>query len=95
MKSVVDFSLLAVQIGLAVCTAFVLPLTLRPRWIAYSLYTLGTAVVWLVYSVLMLFCDGWLGKDMPGIGYLLIGFLSWCLGSAIYVQKIFHSKGHF
>ncbi len=92
MKFFVGILLLAIEIALLIYTAFVVPLKLRARWVAYLLYTLGAIAVWLCYIIAMMFVDSALGNDVPGFGYAILGFISWVVGSAIFVSRILRKR---
>ena len=80
--------MLIVQVLLLAATAFIAPLSLRPRWVTYVLYTFAAVVLWLAYTVAAMVLDSKAGKDVPGGGYLFVGLLSWIVGSAVFLFRI-------
>ena len=90
--SQLSWLLLILQLVMLAATAFVVPLILRPRWTGYFLYTIGAGILWLAYTVAAMLFDSKAGKDVPGIGYLLIGFVGWGIGSAIYLFRMNRQK---
>ncbi len=82
--SLLSWLLLIVQLGLLASTAFIAPVLLRPRLLTYIVYSVLAAIVWLGYAVGAMFFDGKVGNDAPGVGYLLIGFAGWLVGSAVF-----------
>jgi len=87
LLSFASWLLLLLQALMLVATAFVLPMRLPLRFIPYFFYTIGVGAAWLAYAVLAMLFDGVVGNDIPGIGYLLLGFLGWALGSAIWLYR--------
>lgn len=77
-KVMVSVRLLIIQIALFVGTAWLVPARLRLSWLWYFLYTLASAVLWIAYSLAVLFFDKNSGNDVPAIGYLLLGTLAVC-----------------
>src|SRR5258708_5275433 len=92
MKFFVGILLLVIETAFIICTAFVGPLRLRPHWVAYALYTLSAIVVWFLYAIAMMFADAALGNDVPGFGYVALGFISWVVGSVIFVSRILRKR---
>lgn len=86
-SSLLSWLLLIVQLGLLASTAFIAPVLLRPRLFTYIVYSVLVAVVWVGYMLGATFFDGKVGNDVPGIGYLLIGFIGWLVGSAVFGSR--------
>jgi len=84
--------LLATQLVLLAATMLLGPLFLRPRWIAYLLYTGAVGILWFAYAVVAMFFNSKAGHDVPGIGYLVIGFIGWIIGSVIFLFRIRRNK---
>lgn len=76
--------LLIVQLGLLASTAIIAPVLLRPRLLTYIIYSVLAAIVWLGYAVGAMCFDAKVGNDVPGVGYLLMGFIGWLIGSAVF-----------
>ena len=89
--SQVSWLMLVVQLVLLTVTAFVAPLKLRPRIGRYLCYTIAACVAWLAYAIAAMLFDSKAGHDVPGIGYLLIGFLGWLVGSGIFLVRAVES----
>jgi len=69
-------------------TAVIAPLKLRPLWHWYFIYTVAAAALWIVFTFASI-----LFWPEPGIGVCLLGFLSWIIGTIIYVQRILARLG--
>lgn len=80
--------LLIIQLVLLACTAFVGPFVLRARWLGYLLYTVVAGLLWFAYTIAAMFFDSKVGNDVPGAGYLFLGFVAWLVGSVIYIMRI-------
>ena len=72
------------QIALFAATAFVAPTRLRPTILRYLAYSFIAAVVWMASAVAEMFYNSKAKLDVPGIGYLLLGFVGWVIGSVIF-----------
>jgi hypothetical protein len=81
--SYLSWLLLLLQLGLFAGTAFIAPVLLRPRLTIYLFYSVFAAVLWLAYTIGAMFFDSAVHNDVPGAGYLFIGFVSWFIGTAI------------
>jgi hypothetical protein len=92
MHSLISWFLLLVQIALLICTAVVLPITIRPRWIGFLLYSLCMLAAWFAYTLGVMFFNSAVGHDTPGFGYLFIGFIGWCFGSIIFLWRLAKPK---
>ena len=77
------------ELALLALTAFIVPLKMRPRWVWYFIYTFAAGILWLAFS--MAATIWW---PEPGIGTLIIGFLSWIVGSVIYARRIMKRPEH-
>jgi vacuolar-type H+-ATPase subunit I/STV1 len=82
--SSLSWLLLAVQIALFAITASVAPIVLRPRLVGYCVYSVTAAGAWLAYAVAAMRFDWTVNNDVPGVGYLLVGFAAWLIGSLIF-----------
>src|SRR5438034_3619544 len=82
--SLLSWLLLVLQIALFAVTALVAPMVLRPRLLRYLAYCVIAAVAWLAYAVAAMLFDSKAKIDVPGIGYLLVGFISWLIASIIF-----------
>ena len=44
-------------------------------------------LVWMAYAMIAMFFDSWRRADIPGFGYLVLGFMAWMVGSVIFMVK--------
>jgi hypothetical protein len=78
---------LVFQILLLGFTVWFLPTRLTVRRVGLLIFVLGLPVVWLAFSVLAMLLDGLTGNDVPGVGYLVEGFVSGVIGFFVYVRR--------
>jgi hypothetical protein len=90
--SQISLLLLAIQILLLVGTAFLGPLLLRPSGVNFIIYSLIVLTLWVTYAVAALFFNSGVGRDVPGAGYLIIGFVGWIVGSTIYLLRFIRRR---
>jgi hypothetical protein len=90
--SLLSWFLLALQVVLFTATALVVPIVLRPRILRYFAYCAIAAVAWLAYAVAAMLFDSTAKIDVPGIGYLLVGFVAWLIGSVIFAVRAARAK---
>ena len=90
--SAISWLLLAVQIALFAGTALVAPIVLRPRLLRYCVYSVVAAAAWFAYAVVAMLFDGKVNNDVPEIGYLLVGFFGWVIGSFIFGVRARRTK---
>jgi hypothetical protein len=81
--SLLSWLLLAVQLVLFAATALFAPPVLRPRFLRYLAYSVIAAAAWLAYAVVAMLFDAKVNNDVPGAGYLVVGFAAWVIGSII------------
>jgi hypothetical protein len=80
MHSLFNIFLNLVELALMIATAFVVPLKLPSRRKWYFVYTGVSGITWFVFAVVAMF---WWPE--PGIGVILLGFLSWLLGTVVFI----------
>lgn len=78
---------LALQLVLIAFTVWFLPTRLTTKWVGGLIFIVAVPLLWLAYSVLAMLVDGLLGDDVPGIGYLVLGFISGVIGFMVYVCR--------
>jgi hypothetical protein len=79
--------LLAAMLALLIATGFIAPRKLRPSFLNWFVYTVAAAILWLAYAIGAMLFDSKTGQDVPGIGYILPGFLGWILGSWTFYSR--------
>ena len=79
--------MLFAQIGLIGYTAYLAPKKSRPKLLQYFIYTTVVFFLWFVYACLAMLLNDALGVDVPGAGYLFIGFVAWCVGTLVFGIK--------
>jgi hypothetical protein len=82
--SLLSLLLLGLQVVLFGVTAFIAPFVVRPNLWRYLAYSALVALTWLAYAVAAMLFDGKTKNDVPGIAYLLHGFLGWLIGTVIF-----------
>ena len=85
LLSALSIGLLLLQIVLIACTAWFLPRRLPKRWFSLPLFILITLIVWISYAVGAMLFDGLVQNDVPGIVYLIPGFLSGIAGAFVHL----------
>ena len=83
MHSLFDIFLNLFELALMIATAFVAPLKVPGRWIWYFVYTGVSGITWFVFAVATMF---WWPE--PGFGVILLGFLSWLIGTAVFIATL-------
>lgn len=84
----ISLLLLVMQVLLLVGTMFFGPLFLQACWKPYLCYTIVVGVVWFAYTIVAMVYNSEAGIDVPGFGYMVVGFIGWIFGSAIYILRI-------
>ena len=77
----------ALQLLLIAFTVWFLPTRLTTKPLGLLIFILAVPLLWVAYSGLALLVDGLIGNDVPGIGYLLLGFVSGVIGLFVYVRR--------
>ena len=67
-------------------------MVLSPRLLSHLAYSLIAAVAWLAHAVAAILVDSKARLDTPGIGYLLVGFIGWLIGSVILAVRAMRAK---
>jgi hypothetical protein len=88
---ILDWLMLLVQVGLLAATAIVAPVRMQPRLRQYLTYSVVVGLVWFVFTVAAMFFDGATHNDVPGGGYLALGFFGWFVGSGVFA---FRARSH-
>ena len=78
---------LALQILLLAFTAWFLPTRLTVKRVGLLIFVITIPVIWLAFSVSAVLVDGLTGNDVPGVGYLVEGFVSGVIGLFVYVRR--------
>lgn len=86
-KSAISIGLLILQIGLFVATVAILPLRVKLSRSGAFTFLLWSVVGWVLYTVLAMLGDGYLGNDVPGFGYLVIGIIAGTIGIIVYLIR--------
>jgi hypothetical protein len=81
--SAISWLLLLVQVALFAATALA-PFWFRPHFLRYFVYSVLGSGIWMGYAVAAMLFDSKVNNDVPGIGYLLPGFLGWLIGTVIF-----------
>src|ERR1043166_7190788 len=89
---VVGTGALLLQLVLIAFTAWFLPTRMTTKWFGLPVFLITISAVWLGASILLLLADGFLGTDVPGIGYLGEGFVSGIVGLFVYVPRLAKRK---
>ena len=84
---------LLLQISLMAFTAWFLPTRLTTRSYGFLIFIFVVPAAWLCFSVLAMLLDGITGNDIPGVGYLVEGFISGAVGFFIYASRSSGRKG--
>jgi len=88
-KLAISIGLLFLQIALVVLTAWVLPMRIKPGKGGVITFIFFSFIGWVFYTILAMFADGYLGNDVPGIGYLVIGFIAGTIGIIVCLIRWF------
>ena len=88
LLSVASWGLLFLEIALFALTVWLLPTRLRTKWYGYFVFLAIIIPLWLGLAVISMLFDGIAGNDIPGIGYLLLGFLAGGIGSIVYLRRL-------
>jgi hypothetical protein len=83
--------MLALQIALLILTIFG-PCYLKLKWWKYVLFSLLVGMLWIGYAIIVMPVNDMVGTDVPGAGYLALGFLAWLIGSALFFCRIIFRK---
>ena len=78
---------LVLQIAVIVFTVWFLPTRLASKRFGLGLFIGAVPTTWFGYSVAAMLLDGLIGNDVPGIGYLLLGFVSGLVGLAVFFSQ--------
>lgn len=78
---------LALQLSLIAFTVWFLPTRLTTKPVGVLIFILAVPLLWLAYSIVQMGLDGLMGNDVPGIGYLGVGFVSGMIGFLFYVRR--------
>ena|SRR5205085_7562585 len=92
VNHIASFGALALQLLLIAFTVWFLPTRLTTKWFGCLIFFVLIPLLWLAYSVSAMLIDGLVGSDVPGIGYLLVGFASGVIGFCIYVRRRMREK---
>jgi hypothetical protein len=71
-----------VELALMIATALVAPLKMPRRWSWYFVYTGASGIAWLAFAVVAM-----LWRTEPGMGVILLGFLSWTFGTLVFIAS--------
>jgi hypothetical protein len=86
MLSAISWLLLFLQIVLFATTALA-PFRFRPNFLRYFVFSVLGFVVWFAYAIAAMLFDSKVKNDVPGIGYLIPGFLGWLIGTVIFAVR--------
>ena len=65
-------------------TVWFFPTRLTTKWFGIVIFIFTVSLLWFAYAVLAMVIDGLLGNDVPGVGYLALGFVSGVIGFFVY-----------
>jgi hypothetical protein len=89
--SQISWILLALGVALLILTIFG-PCFLNLTWWKYALYSFSVGILWCGYTVIVMPINDKVGTDVPGIGYLFLGFLAWLIGSTVFLCRTIFRK---
>ncbi len=68
-----------------------IPFRFRPRVLPFLLYTVVMFILWFAYMLGAMFLNHFQNMDVPGIGYLFLGFVGWVVGLFIVIIRRFRA----
>jgi len=78
---------LVLQILLIAFTVWFVPTRVAAKHLPPFLCILGVPLLWFTFSFLALYLDGLSGNDVPGVGYLIEGFVSCAVGFVVFAFR--------
>ena len=89
MTNALSIALLLIQILAFIWVAFLAPWRLQMRWWTFPVYTICSALLWILITIASMLLDSRMQIDVPGIGYLVLGAISWTIGAATMLLRGF------
>lgn len=86
-KNAISIALLVIQIILVLITVWIIPVRLKLCKSGAFKFLFFVLFAWTAYTMLAILFDGYLRNDVPGIGYLVVGFISGVLGGFVYMVR--------